>query len=37
MMNTLGPTYNEFGYYEQPPITSRYLFQKEMLLIDINA
>ena len=34
---TLGPTYNEFGYYEHPPITSKYFLQKEMLLIDINV
>ena len=23
--NTLGPAYNEFGYYEHPSITSKYL------------
>ena len=34
---TLGPAYNEFGYYEHPHITSKYFSHKGMLLVDINV
>ena len=34
-LSTLGPVYNEFGYYEHPTITNK--FKKGTLQIDINV
>ena len=34
---TLGSTYNEFGYNEQPVTMNSVFFQKRTLLIDINV
>ena len=33
---TLGPFYNEFGYYEHPAIISKFFSEKGALLIYIN-
>ena len=35
--NTLGHTYNEFGYYEHSAIASRLFSEKRWPLIDINV
>ena len=35
--STLGPAYNDFGYYEHLHTTSKFFFQEDLLLIDINA
>ena len=36
-LRTLGPAYNEFGYYEHPVITSRFFCQKGTRLLDIGV
>ena len=35
--STLGPAYNEFGYYEHPAVMSDYIFQKRTGLIRIDV
>ena len=37
LYSILGPTYNEFRYYEHSAVTINYFSKKRTLLIDINV